>query len=117
MNVKFIMFDLLINFFFSATICTSDQFQCQDQKCIDKDWHCDSDFDCDDHSDEIECKKNSRPNSCLDTEWACLIEEQCILQEWKCDGELDCFDGTDEINCKLFIVNYYVVHVVSLLSI
>ena len=85
-----------------TTICTADQFQCNDRKCIDKDWECDGDFDCDDHSDEVyeKCKGNSTTKTnCMDTEWACLVEEQCILESWRCDGDEDCFDGTDEQNC------------------
>ena len=96
---------ILLTDIFAASTCTSDQFKCDDDKCIDRDWHCDGDFDCDDHSDEFHCKKEPTKNQCIETtEWACLVEEQCILKNWKCDGDEDCFDGTDEINCKDLIV-------------
>ena len=88
---------------FTASVCTEDQFKCGDGKCIDKEWKCDMDFDCDDHSDEHVCKAEAVKSSCIDTEWACLIEDQCILKNWKCDGDEDCFDGTDEKNCKNII--------------
>lgn len=92
-------------YFIPATVCSADQFQCLDSKCVDKDWHCDGDFDCDDHSDELNCPSNPDKDTCLETEWACQIEEQCILQNWKCDGEVDCFDGSDELNCKIFYMH------------
>ncbi|XP_071176515.1 very low-density lipoprotein receptor-like isoform X2 [Mytilus edulis] len=82
-----------------TSVCTNDQFQCADGKCIDQDWKCDGDHDCDDHSDETKCKAEPHKNTCIETEWACLYEEQCILNNWKCDGDEDCFDGSDEKNC------------------
>lgn len=94
---------LVIDIFFAASVCTNDQFQCADGKCIDQDWKCDGDHDCDDHSDETKCKAEPHKNTCIETEWACLYEEQCILNNWKCDGDEDCFDGSDEKNCKLAV--------------
>lgn len=35
--------------------CTNDQFQCDNGLCIPKQWTCDSDNDCEDYSDELNC--------------------------------------------------------------
>lgn len=36
--------------------CTSQEFQCQNGKCIPQKWKCDHDDDCGDKSDEICCR-------------------------------------------------------------
>lgn len=43
--------------FFSAYQCGEDQFVCGDQTCIPVNWRCDGDNDCDDQSDEQNCRK------------------------------------------------------------
>lgn len=37
--------------------CPKLSFQCNNNQCIDINWKCDHDFDCDDHSDEKNCSK------------------------------------------------------------
>lgn len=37
--------------------CRASEFRCSDGQCINLDWRCDGDADCDDHSDEINCRK------------------------------------------------------------
>ena len=78
--------------------CEPSEFQCNDTQCIDSRWRCDGDFDCNDHSDEMNCPSNY--SNCADNEWACKTEDQCIHKSWKCDGDDDCADGTDEKDCK-----------------
>lgn len=47
-------------FFFSFLVinCTASQFKCASEgRCISNMYHCDGVFDCDDHSDEVDCRK------------------------------------------------------------
>lgn len=37
---------------FADVNCTSSQYQCKSGQCIDKEWLCDTEFDCLDGSDE-----------------------------------------------------------------
>ena len=39
-------------------VCASDEFLCRkEKKCIPQQWRCDGDNDCDDSSDERNCRK------------------------------------------------------------
>jgi hypothetical protein len=38
--------------------CRSTEYLCSDGQCINLDWRCDGDEDCDDKSDETNCRKN-----------------------------------------------------------
>ena len=42
---------------FVTTGCTENHFQCKDGTCIDIDFKCDREYDCDDESDEHDCGK------------------------------------------------------------
>ncbi|XP_051966125.1 suppressor of tumorigenicity 14 protein-like [Xyrauchen texanus] len=104
------------------------QFACTSGYCIKKEQHCDGWNDCEDMSDEKNCKcdedqfvcKNGlcRPeysvcdgmDDCGDSSdeqnCDCGIAEgkcgdgACIQQEVICDGNIDCADGSDEVSCK-----------------
>lgn len=85
-------------------VCDSDQFRCNDDRCVPKLWQCDGDVDCDDHSDESNCTA-TREGVCEAAEWMCDSGDQiCIHDTWRCDGDPDCEDASDEINCKFSIL-------------
>uniref|UniRef100_A0AAQ5Z5D7 Low-density lipoprotein receptor-related protein 2 n=1 Tax=Amphiprion ocellaris TaxID=80972 RepID=A0AAQ5Z5D7_AMPOC len=77
---------------FFAGSCGSNEFQCTNGQCIDKDWRCDGTKDCTDDSDELNCP----PPSCSAQEFKCVTSGECISQGFVCDGEEDCIDGSDE---------------------
>lgn len=37
--------------------CTESEFRCDNGKCISSSWHCNGEYNCDDHSDEMNCSK------------------------------------------------------------
>ncbi|BES92710.1 serine protease [Nesidiocoris tenuis] len=67
-------------------------FQCDARRCIPKDWQCDGHMDCEDHTDEKNCK-NCPPDMihCGD--------DVCITKSHMCDGDMNCPSGRDERNC------------------
>lgn len=78
--------------------CDEDAFACgSGDKCIPKLWKCDSEHDCVDGSDEVDC--GSVNISCSQTQFQCS-SGRCLHKNWRCDGELDCRDGSDEANCE-----------------
>lgn len=64
--------------------------------CINKEWLCDGDNDCDDYSDETHC--GARTN-CTEDQFECQ-NGFCIPRQWVCDGENDCKDLSDEDQCN-----------------
>ncbi|XP_078701573.1 prolow-density lipoprotein receptor-related protein 1-like isoform X3 [Branchiostoma floridae x Branchiostoma belcheri] len=76
--------------------CRSNQFQCENKRCIPAGWVCDDDYDCNngdgDRSDETDCPDKT----CGPGQFACLDGLTCITNGWRCDGEEDCTDGSDE---------------------
>lgn len=73
--------------------CSSQEFQCTNEKCIPLSWTCDGEDDCGDRSDEhTECTENV---TCSSVEFACT-SGRCIPSRWQCDGEPDCDDKSDE---------------------
>ncbi|XP_012936096.1 low-density lipoprotein receptor-related protein 2 [Aplysia californica] len=76
-----------------AVSCQSDEFACTD-RCIDSAWHCDSETDCPDGSDESGC-----PTGCSGSNKISCANGQCVPAAYACDGDDDCGDLTDERNC------------------
>ncbi|KAL3265395.1 hypothetical protein HHI36_009601 [Cryptolaemus montrouzieri] len=74
--------------------CAPQHFTCQDNSCIPMGWKCDGEPDCNDGSDEINCKTQS----CPPFSFFCG-DGKCIPHFWKCDYSNDCADGSDELNC------------------
>lgn len=55
---------------------------------------CDGEVDCEDKSDEANCKRFCKPD-----QFQCADSSSCIYKDQKCDGDDDCADGSDELNC------------------
>lgn len=96
---KKIISHLFILYLFTVQIdetCRTDEFTCNNGRCIQNRWVCDGDDDCGDNSDERSCP----PSTCApEKEFACALNH-CIAAKWRCDGDLDCPDGSDErVSC------------------
>merc|ERR1711941_62631 len=75
-------------------VCSVEQYTCKDGTCIEDDWVCDTELDCADGSDELNCATDCSGPHQLKCD-NCL----CIENAWVCDGENDCRDNWDERNC------------------
>ncbi|XP_057299879.1 low-density lipoprotein receptor-related protein 8-like [Hydractinia symbiolongicarpus] len=79
--------------------CEEDHIACYNEtKCISRMWVCDGDYDCKDHSDELNCSNLT----CGYGKMRC-DNGKCIVNSWVCDEEVDCSidgsDDSDERNC------------------
>jgi len=95
--------------------CPADQWQCNNTQCIPAAWRCDESFDCNDHSDEVNCpgrksKDGRTSNECHPDEFQCRTGSQCIHKTWVCDIDHDCEDGSDEEECNYYLHLHNYVH-------
>lgn len=74
--------------------CTSREFRCRNEECIDASKRCDGVPDCRDVSDEYGCPR------CREDEFECA-SGTCVSKMARCDGHNDCDDRSDEYNCTV----------------
>ncbi|XP_010021394.1 PREDICTED: low-density lipoprotein receptor-related protein 1B-like, partial [Nestor notabilis] len=74
-------------------LCKTEQFQCNNERCIQDRWRCDGDDDCLDGSDER--SEICFNHSCPDDHFKCQ-NNRCIPKRWLCDGANDCGNNEDE---------------------
>ena len=55
--------------------------------------------DCNDNSDESDCRVYPKKKTCDEDEFKCVDMEGCIDMGYTCDGIADCNDGSDESLC------------------
>uniref|UniRef100_T1KEV8 EGF-like domain-containing protein n=1 Tax=Tetranychus urticae TaxID=32264 RepID=T1KEV8_TETUR len=80
--------------------CASSEFRCHKGGCISLQWHCDSDIDCKDGSDELDCDKVPMDHvKCPPGKYRCR-NGRCIAEAYHCDGDNDCGDWSDEDKCE-----------------
>lgn len=84
-----------------SLICTSNEFKCDDGRCVPLRWRCDQETDCNGSEDEKDCSDIGNSNrECTDDEYTCK-DSRCIPKQWLCDGQKDCKQGEDEADCDL----------------
>lgn len=80
--------------------CTAGQFQCVNGTsrdgayCVKLSATCDSENDCSDGSDELNCEERGCPGN-----FQCA-SGQCLKRDLVCNKIVDCDDGSDEKNCE-----------------
>ncbi|KAK6963835.1 Sortilin- receptor [Biomphalaria glabrata] len=83
-----------------ASTCSSLQYQCESSglfgKCIEKNWVCDGEPDCERGDDERNCHTSRK---CADSEFKCHSDGGCIASYKRCDQHIDCSDESDESGC------------------
>lgn len=71
---------------FSGNVtCAPTEFTCASGRCISRNFVCNSEDDCGDGSDELDCA----PSSCGPSEFQCG-NSSCIPASWVCDDDVDC---------------------------
>uniref|UniRef100_A0A1B6E757 CUB domain-containing protein n=1 Tax=Clastoptera arizonana TaxID=38151 RepID=A0A1B6E757_9HEMI len=77
-----------------SKLCKETEFQCSDEQCISMNKRCNGISDCNDHSDEHNCKSDCAINGKMS-----CFNGRCFNNTQRCDGKLDCDNGRDELNC------------------
>ena len=96
--------DIAPQIFFSK--CKSGQFQCVNGTsrdgayCVSLSAKCDSENDCSDGSDEVNCEQEGCPGN-----FQCA-SGQCLKRHLVCNGIVDCDDGSDEKECAKWTCNF-----------
>merc|ERR1712010_444851 len=65
-----------------AASCAANEFTCTSGQCIQSDWTCDTEKDCTDGSDEVNCHKVQCPQGEVQCD-----NYLCIEAAWVCDGD------------------------------
>ncbi|XP_016357422.1 low-density lipoprotein receptor-like [Sinocyclocheilus anshuiensis] len=75
--------------------CGTEQFVCNNGRCVPLNLRCDGVDECGDSSDEISCL------NCTSGSFHCVAAARCVPSRsvWRCDNIKDCEDGSDEENC------------------
>lgn len=92
---------------FTNVICSHNEFQCANNRCVHLKFQCDGDDDCGDGSDELQSltcspsrnRMNSFSIQCDkggDDQYRCANGLKCIPKSWICNGINDCAGGDDE---------------------
>lgn len=86
------------------TSCQTDEFRCDNGKCLPGPWQCNMVDECGDGSDEGNCSApaSEPPGSlCPGGTFPCsgARSTRCLPVERRCDGTQDCGDGSDEAGC------------------
>ena len=76
----------------NSTSCGSYEFQCENGGCVNANYKCDGDRDCNDGSDEVDCP-------CDESNFRCTTSGICLSGWKKCNDRRDCEDGSDELGC------------------
>lgn len=90
---------------------SSKQFKCDNGKCIQNEWKCDTMTDCDDGSDEPE---NCAVQNCTGSHQFACANGNCFSSTFKCDGDVDCQpNGEDEVGCEFVTDNTSLTNIIT----
>nr|XP_037874357.1 basement membrane-specific heparan sulfate proteoglycan core protein isoform X3 [Bombyx mori] len=76
-----------------------DDYRCDTDECISRNWVCNGHFECPNGEDEADCNSTivSTP-TCDENSWQCR-SGQCIPSSSYCDNVYNCYDRSDEADC------------------
>lgn len=89
-----------------TTVCQPHEFLCTNTRCVPSINKCNSQDDCGDDSDEVNCSISNThifTLACSQNQFTCDLMIKCFNINKICDGESDCEDGVDESNCPISI--------------